>query len=260
MFWSDQHCDHDALQFHIILCWWYVVEHSNSWVKTTRSWPGWLSSSCQKVGQRVKNKNLVDEAEVYFGTHSKNTMLCNSPEKACGIKGCAALKSVALVAGTRNTVDPSVLQWEEMEEKKKHKKKGSEPWSKICALKPDILLYPPGARYIKEPPPNLHRIYTSEESRGAHEIFFLFPCIQIDTYIKQLKHTSVIFYGAGSCLAEDEGITSTGFGELQRRRGVVPDIVIKSSSARMLSKLKCSFSFLFFSPSLSWAQLQQSTF
>lgn len=134
------------------------------------------------------------------------------------------------------------------QKKEKKKKKASGPRSKICALKPDILLYPPGARYIKEPPPNLHRIYTSEESRGAHEIFFLFSCIQIDTYIKQLKHTSVIFYGAGSCLAEDEGITGTGFGELQRRHGVVPNIVIKSSSARMLSKLKCSFPFLFFHP------------
>lgn len=152
-------------------------------------------------------------------------------------------------------------QWQEPEtlwtrqcckkkKRKKEKAKASRPWSKFCALKPDILLYPPGARYIKEPPPNLHRIHTSEESRGAHEIFSLFSCIQIDTYIKQLKHTSVIFYGAGSCLAEDEGITGTGSGELQKRHGVVPNIVIKSSSARMLSKLKCSFSPLFFTLSI----------
>lgn len=167
---------------------------------------------------------------------------------------------MALVAGTRNTVDLSVLQ----EKRKKEKeRKASRSWSKIFALKPDILLYPPGARYIKEPPPNLHRIHMTEESRGAHEIFFLFSCIQIDTYIKQLKHTSVIFYGAGSCLAEDEGITSTGSGELQKRHGVVPNIVIKSSSARMLLKLKCSFfshPFFFFLPSPSLDQLQRSTF
>lgn len=67
----------------------------------------------------------------------------------------------------------------------------------------------------------------SEESRGAHEIFFLFSCIQIDTYIKQLKHTSVIFYGAGSCLAEDGGITGAGFGELQRRHRVVRTLSLK---------------------------------
>lgn len=67
----------------------------------------------------------------------------------------------------------------------------------ICALKPDILLYPPEARHIKETPPNLHRTYVSEESHGAHEKFFLFSCIQIDTYIKHLKHTSVMYGGVG---------------------------------------------------------------
>lgn len=105
------------------------------------------------------------------------------------------------------------------------------PLSKICALKPDILLYPPEARYIKEPPPNLHRFHMSEESHGAHEIFFLFSCIQIDTCIQQLKHTSVMFCGVGSCCVGDGGIICIRVRELQWCHRVVPNIVIKSGTA-----------------------------
>ncbi len=79
------------------------------------------------------------------------------------------------------------------------------PLSKICALKPDILLYPPEARYIKEPPTNLHRMHVSEESYGAHEKFFVFCCTQIQTCIKHLKHTSVMFCGVWSGRVRDRG-------------------------------------------------------
>lgn len=57
---------------------------------------------------------LWNASEKYDAVHS--------PRKACCIKGCAAFKHVALVAGTRNTVDSSVLH--------KKKKKPAGPGAK----------------------------------------------------------------------------------------------------------------------------------
>lgn len=113
----------------------------------------------------------------------------------------------------------------------------------MCALKPDILLYPPEARYIKETSSNLHRIYMSEESHETHEIFFLFSCTQIDTYIKQLDHTSVRFNGAGgAALLRDGGIICVTFREFHWCHRVVPNIVIKCGTAGTVLKLKCGAS------------------
>lgn len=120
-------------------------------------------------------------------------------------------------------------------------RKAQGPLSKICALKLDILLYPPEARYIKEPQPNLLRIHTSEESRGAHEIFFLFSCIQIDTNIKQLSRSSVMFRG-GCCRVRDGGIICVGFGDRLRCQRVVPNIVIKCGTRGTVFKLKSAAS------------------
>lgn len=90
-------------------------------------------------------------------------------------------------------------------------RKAQGPLSKICALKLDILLYPPEARYMKEPQPNLLRIHTSGESRGAHAIFFLFSCIQIDTNIKQLSHISVMGVMGGCCHVRGGSMICVGF-------------------------------------------------
>lgn len=121
-------------------------------------------------------------------------------------------------------------------------RKAQGPLRKICALKLDILLYPPEARYMKESQPNL-RIHTSEESRGAHEIFLLFSCIQIDTNIKQLSRGSVMFCGA-CCPVRDGGIICDGFADRLWCHGVIPNIVIKCGTRGTVLKFKSSVSLM----------------
>lgn len=130
--------------------------------------------------------------------------------------------------------------------------------SKICALKPDILQFPREARHIKETLPNLCRIYVSEEIHGAREKFFLFSCMQIDTYIKHLKHTSVMYCGVGSGCVGGGGIICVRFRELQWCHRVVQNIIIKSGTAGTVLKLKCRVSLVLSRQALP--ELRQNTF
>lgn len=72
-----------------------------------------------------------------------------------------------------------------------------------------------------------------EESHGAHEKFSLFSYEQIDMYIKDLKHTSVMHCGVGSGWRVGLGLggINSGLGRCRSAVEGVPNVVIKSGTA-----------------------------
>lgn len=118
---SYQYHHHNTMLFYILLHWRYVVP-AHTLVKATSLDVLVLPRSCLKRRRSWWNRGKVGRALLWNAFEKQDAV--RSPRKACCIKGCAGSKHVALVAGTTNAVDSSVLRKEKKEKAKKGKPAG----------------------------------------------------------------------------------------------------------------------------------------
>lgn len=188
MFGSYHHHHRDAMLFLNMLCRRYVIT-AHTRVKATSIWPRWLSSSYQKVASRVKKKkNLVEQGRRAGVYSSEKYDAVHSPRKACCIKGCAAFKHVALVAGIRNTVDSSVLH-----KKKKRKKKSQRaPEQNLCIETRHFTVSTRGQIHKRTPAKSSQNLYEWREPWSSWNILSLL--LHTDWYLHQAAQTYLGYF------------------------------------------------------------------
>lgn len=160
--------------------------------------------------------------------------------EACCIKGRAASKYVALVAGPRNTVDSSMFQ-----------KSLRAPEQNLCIETWHFTVSTRGQIHKRTSTKSSQNLYEWREPWSSWNILSLL--LHTDWYLHQAAQTYLGYFlwsGKLSCWGWGHYRRQVWWASEAPQGGA--NIVIKSSSARTVSKLKCrGFFFLFFS-SLAW--------
>lgn len=160
---------------------------------------GWKWQECDLAGCPHRTKKLLQERKTRSswwnreggqGFTLEKYDAVHSPRKACSIKGCAASKYVALVAGARNTVDSSVLQ--KKKKKKKEKESQQAPQQNLCIETRHFTVSTRGQIHKRTPAKSSQNLYEWREPWSSWNILSLL--LHTDWYLHQAAQTYLGYF------------------------------------------------------------------